>query len=52
MPTGRIAMVSPPEPSTTTGRLRMASVDRIATCGGLMMGAVISVPKAPLLVIV
>ncbi len=52
MPTGRIAMLSPSGPSITTGRLRMASVDRIATCGGLMIGAVISVPYAPLFVMV
>ncbi len=45
-------MNSPCGVSTTTGRLRMASVDRIATCGTLMIGAVNSVPNAPLLVIV
>ncbi len=33
--------------STTTGFLRTPSVDRIATCGWLMTGAVISVPNVP-----
>src|SRR5688572_5722206 len=46
-PTGRIAIESPSLVSTTTGFLRTPSVDRIATCGWLMIGAVISVPNEP-----
>ena len=34
-------------PSITTGFLCTPSVDRIATCGWLMIGAVISVPNTP-----
>ena len=36
---------------TTAGFSRIASVDRIATCGALMIGAVNLVPNAPLLLI-
>jgi len=36
-----MAMVSSPSgPVTTTGRFLMPSVDRIATCGWLMIGSV------------
>ncbi len=45
----------PSEPSgssMTTGRLRTPSVDKIATCGWLITGTVISVPKPPALVMV
>ena len=38
--------------STTTGRRFTPSVDRIATCGWLMIGNVSSVPNGPGLVIV
>ena len=38
--------------STTTGRRLTPSVDRIATCGWLMIGSVISVPYGPGFVIV
>ena len=47
MPTGRIAIESPSDVSMTTGFLRTPSVERIATCGWLMIGAVISVPNVP-----
>ena len=36
---------------TTAGFSRIASVERMATCGALMIGAVNVVPKAPLLLI-
>src|SRR5690606_40253016 len=52
MPTGRIAIESPSGCSRTTGFFRTPSVDRIATCGWLMIGAVISVTNEPLLLIV
>src|SRR5690606_20700392 len=52
MPTGRIAIESPSGASITIGFLRTPSVDRIATCGWLMIGAVISVPNEPLFEIV
>ncbi len=51
MPIGRGTMTSPASVRTTAGRGRIASVDRIATCGALMIGVVNSVPKAPLLLI-
>ena len=44
---GRMAIASPAPVSTTAGFLRTPSVERIATCGWLMIGAVISVPKVP-----
>ena len=47
MPMGRTVIASPPASSTTTGRLRTPSVDRIATWGWLMIGAVIRVPNPP-----
>ena len=40
-------MTSSPPCSTTTGFLRTPSVDRIATCGWLMIGAVMKVPNEP-----
>ena len=49
MPIRRGATKSPSEVETTAGFNRMASVERIATCGALMIGAVNVVPKAPLL---
>ena len=46
-------MPSPPSAErTTTGLRTIASVDRIATCGWLMIGIVNTLPAEPLLVIV
>lgn len=46
-------MLSPPDGRvTTTGRRTIASVDRIATCGWLMIGMVSTDPAEPLLEIV
>ena len=45
-------MLSPSAASITIGLFLTASVDNIAICGALMMGAVKSVPNAPLLVMV
>ena len=53
LPTGWMAIASPPSgASTTTGLRTIASVDRIATCGWLMIGIVSTEPAEPLLVIV
>jgi hypothetical protein len=48
-------MAMPSDPSgssTTTGRFLLPSVERIATCGWLMIGAVRNVPNGPGFVIV
>ena len=46
-------MPSPPSGrSPTTGLRAIASVDRIATCGWLMIGIVSTLPAEPLLLIV
>src|SRR3954468_15395955 len=46
-------MVSPPSASvTTTGRLTIAPVPRMATCGWLMIGVSKSAPRLPVLVMV
>ena len=42
-----MAMASPPSTSITTGFFVTPSIDRIATCGWLITGAVIRVPKVP-----
>ena len=48
-----MAIVSSPSgPVTTTGRFLIPSVDRIATCGWLMIGSVMYVPNGPGFVIV
>jgi hypothetical protein len=48
-----MAIASPPSAvSTTTGLRVIASVERIATCGWLMMGIVSTDPAEPLLEIV
>ena len=48
-----MAIASPPSVvATTTGLRVMASVDRIATCGWLMIGIVSTEPAEPLLEIV
>ena len=52
MPIGRIATSSPFAPLITTGFLATPSTDRMATCGWLMIGAVIRVPNEPELEIV
>src|SRR5690606_31776866 len=52
-PMWRMAIMSSPSgPVTTAGRLVIVSVDRIATLGTLMIGADISDPNGPGLVIV
>ena len=43
------ATKSPSGVETTAGFSRIASAERMATCGALMIGAVKAVPKAPLL---
>ena len=49
----RMAIVSPPSASvTTTGRLTIAPVPRMATCGWLMIGVSKSAPRLPVLVMV
>ena len=49
LPTEWTAMPSLPSGrATTTGRRMMASVERIATCGWLMIGAVSTEPAEPL----
>ena len=51
MPIIRGATKSPWGVETSAGFRRIASIERIPTCGALMMGVVKLVPKAPLLLI-
>ena len=51
MPIMRGATKSPSCVDTTAGFRRIASVERMPTCGALMIGAVNVVPNAPLLLI-
>ena len=51
MPVMRAAMKSPSCVETTAGFRRIASVERMPTCGALMIGVVNAVPNAPLLLI-
>ena len=53
LPTGWMAIASPPSgPTATTGLRTIASVEMIATCGWLMIGIVSTEPAEPLFEIV
>jgi hypothetical protein len=45
----RMAMTSSPSTSTTRGRFTIASIDRMATSGALMIGIELTDPNQPVL---